>query len=96
LGSLFAENAPKRLKKIRQNTARCQIEPNTLYSNHGSLVERQIPTRGRAVSIPGKYDIFKLGLPPSQDENAGLYLVPSNKFSGVFRISGAFRKIKPR
>jgi hypothetical protein len=47
---------------------------------------------------PSKYNIFKLGLPPSQDEIEGLYLVvvPSNKFSGAFRISGAFRKIKSR
>ncbi len=96
--SSHSVNAPKRLKKIRQNTVCCQIEPKThyMYSNHGSLVERQIPTSGCACSIPGKFNIFKLGLPPSQDKNAGLYLVPSTKFSGTFRISGAFRKIKPR
>jgi hypothetical protein len=63
-----------------------------MYSFHGSLVERPHSIRGSACSIPGKYIIFKLGLPPSQDENA----VPSNKFGGPFRISGAFRKLKSR
>jgi hypothetical protein len=47
---------------------------------------------GGACSSLGKYNIFKVGLPPSQVENAGLELVPNNKFSGAFRISGAFRK----
>ncbi len=51
-----------------------QIEPKThnMYSLHSSLVEHQLPVRGGGVcSSPGKYNIFKLGLPPSQDENAG-------------------------
>jgi hypothetical protein len=54
--------------------------------------------QGGACSNPVKFNIFKLklGLHPSQDVNAGLYLVSSNKFSGPFRISGAFRKIKSR
>jgi hypothetical protein len=41
------------------------------YSFHGSLVERQFAIRGGACSNPGKFSIFKLRLPPSQDENAG-------------------------
>jgi hypothetical protein len=61
-----------------------------LYSFHDSLVERQLAIRGDACSSPGKNN--NLGLPPSQDENEGLYVIPSNKFSGAFRISGAFRK----
>jgi hypothetical protein len=75
-----------------------QIKPKTkfVYSFHGSVVERPHSIRGSPCSIPVKYIIFKLGLPPSQDENAGLYLVPSNKFGGPFRISGAFRKLKSR
>ena len=91
------------MKKICQNLdvrvlTNTQIEPKTqnMYSLHGSVVERQHSIKGGVCSSPGKYNIFKLGLPPSQDENAGLYLVPSNKFSGTFRISGAFGKIKPR
>jgi hypothetical protein len=48
---------------------------------------------GGECSNPGKFNVFKLGLPPSQNENQGLYLEPYNKFSGAFRISGAFRKI---
>ncbi len=55
-----------------------------LYSFHGSLVERQLAIRGDACSSPGKNNIFNLGLPPSQDENEGLYVIPSNKFSGAF------------
>jgi hypothetical protein len=55
------------------------------------MVERQITIRGCACSSLGKHNIFKLGLPTSQDENEGQYLVPNNKFSGAFRISGAFR-----
>jgi hypothetical protein len=42
-----------------------------MYSFHGSLIERSQPIRGGACSIPGENNIFKLGLPPSQDENAG-------------------------
>jgi hypothetical protein len=71
----------------------CQIEPKThnVYSIHSSLVERQLSIRGGRGSSPGKNNIFKLGLPPSQNENAGLE--PSNEFSsGAFKISGAFRK----
>jgi hypothetical protein len=67
-----------------------------MYSLHGSVVERQHSFMGGACSSPGKFNIFKLGLPASQNENDGLELVPSNKFSGAFRISGAFRKIKSR
>jgi hypothetical protein len=51
-----------------------QIEPKTLivYSVHSSLVERQLSIMGVAWSSPGKFNIFKLSLPPSQDENAGM------------------------
>jgi hypothetical protein len=41
-----------------------------MYSIHSSLVEHQLPDGG-ACSSPGRKNIFKLGLPPSQDENAG-------------------------
>jgi hypothetical protein len=44
----------------------------TLYSIHGSVVERQPSIMGGACSSPGNYNIFKIGLPPSQVENAGL------------------------
>jgi hypothetical protein len=72
--------------------AYCQIEPKTqnVYSIHSSLVERQLSIRGGPCSNPGNYNIFKLGIPMSQDENVGLK--PSNKFSGAFKISEAFRK----
>jgi hypothetical protein len=56
-----------------------------MYSFHGSLVEHPGPIRGGgACSIPGKNNIFKLGLSLSQDEKQ------------AFKISGAFRKIKSR
>jgi hypothetical protein len=42
-----------------------------MYSHHSSLVEHQLPVMGGACSSPGKNNILKLGLPPSQDENAG-------------------------
>jgi hypothetical protein len=43
-----------------------------MYSLHSSLVEHQLPVRGGgACSSPDKNNIFKLGLPPSQDENGG-------------------------
>ncbi len=73
---IFAENAPKILTKIHQNMT-VRLLPNraentlTLYSFHGSLVERPDPNRGGACSIPGKNIIFKLGLSPSQDHKAG-------------------------
>ena len=72
------------MQKMRQNyfkksskiwmCAYCQIEPKTknMYSIHSSLVERQLSIRGGACSNPGNYNIFKLGLPLSQDENVGL------------------------
>jgi hypothetical protein len=49
-----------------------QIEPKTqsMYSLHSSLVEHQLPARVGGCSSPGKNNIFKLGLPSSQDENA--------------------------
>jgi hypothetical protein len=98
------------LQKMRQNYWKksaktwmctcCQTEHNNsdMYSIHSSLVKRQLSIRGCGCSSPGKFKIFKLklGLHPSQDEIAGLHLVPSNKFSGAFRISGAFRKIISR
>ncbi len=71
------------MQKMRQNywkksakTWMCacwQIEPKTqnMYSLHSSLVEHQLPVRGGASPSPGKNNIFKLGLHPSQDENAG-------------------------
>ncbi len=72
------------LQKMRQNVwkksaktwmcAYFQIEPKTLivYSVHSSLVERQLSIMEGAWSSPGNYIIFKLRLPPSQDENAGM------------------------
>jgi hypothetical protein len=42
-----------------------------MYSLHSSLVQHQLPVRGGMCSSPGINIIFKLGLPPSQDENAG-------------------------
>ncbi len=48
---------------------------NSLYS---SSVERQHSIMGGACSSPGKFNIFKLGLPPSQDENAGLWYLVTN------------------
>ncbi len=47
---IFAENAPKILKKIRQNmNVHCCQEPKTLimYSRYSSLVEHQLPMGGR-------------------------------------------------
>ncbi len=49
----------------------CEKESKTqLISFHGSMVERPHTFRGGACSIPGIIIIFKLGLSPSQDENA--------------------------
>ncbi len=42
-----------------------------MYSLYSSLVEHQLPVRGVRVQAQSKTNIFKLGLPPSQDENAG-------------------------
>ena len=68
----------------------CQIKPKTqnMYSIHSSLVEHEVSIRGARVQAEAKSIYLKLGLPPSQDENEGLYLVPSNKFSGAFRFCG--------
>ncbi len=72
---IFAENSPKILKKSAKTRmcACCQIESKTtfMYSLNGSMVERPNTIRGGACSIPCKFIIFKLGLSPSQDENAG-------------------------
>ena len=73
----------------------CQIKPKTqiMYGIHSSLVEHQVSTRGGGrVQTEAKSIYLKLGLPPSQDENEGLYLISSNKFSGAFRISRALEK----
>ena len=58
-----------------------------MYSIHGSVVERQLSIRGGACSNPGKNIYLNLGF---------LHDKMNNKFGGAFRISGAFRKIKPR
>ena len=39
--------------------------------HNSSLVVHQLPVRGAGFSSPGKNNIFKLRLPPSQDKNAG-------------------------
>jgi hypothetical protein len=74
----------------------CQIKPKTqnTYSIHSSLVEHEVSIRGGGASVQAEAEsiYLKLGLAPSQDENEGLYLVPSDKFSGAFRISGALEK----
>ncbi len=51
-----------------------QIEPKTqiVYSIRSSLVECQLSIRGGACSNPGNNNIFKFGLPLSQDEYVGL------------------------
>ncbi len=61
---------------------------NSFYS---SSVERQHSIMGGACSSPGKFYIFKLGLPPSQDENAGpLYLVTN--LAGHLKLAGHLEK----
>jgi hypothetical protein len=54
--------------KVFSNRTKTQI----VYSYHGSLAEHPHLIKRGACSIPGKYNIFKFGLSPSQDENAGL------------------------
>ncbi len=49
----------------------CSCNP-IMYRFHGSMVERPHSIRGGACSIPCRYIVFKLGLSPSQDENAAL------------------------
>jgi hypothetical protein len=49
------------MQKTRQKKKADKIHLN-LYSIHGSLVERQLPTKGCACSSPGNSTIFKLGL----------------------------------
>jgi hypothetical protein len=71
----FVGNAPRISTEIRENLNvwASQIEPKTasLYSLHGSLVERQLLFRGGACSSLGNFIIFKLGLSLSTNENTG-------------------------
>ena len=71
---IFAENAPKILKKIHQNMKeflnKTKTQLQNVYSIHGSVVERQLSIRGGACSSPCNSIIFKLGLSLSSDENA--------------------------
>ncbi len=71
---IFAENAPKILKKIRQNMNVRMLSNKTSSKNCVQLpwligIVSTFYQGGGACSIPGKYNIFKLRLPPSQDEN---------------------------
>jgi hypothetical protein len=59
-----------------------------VYSIHGSVVERQLSFRGGACSSPGKNNMFKVGLPPSQDEN--WYLVTN--LAGHLELVGHLEK----
>jgi hypothetical protein len=52
------------------------------------VVERQLSIRGGACSSPGNNNIFKVGLPPSLDEN--WYLVTN--LAGHFELAGHLEK----
>jgi hypothetical protein len=54
------------LQKMRQNYWK-----KSAKTHNSSLVVHQLPVRGGVGSSQGKNNIFLLGLPLSQDENAG-------------------------
>ncbi len=88
---IFAENAPKLLKKICQNLNVRMFRYRTsktqnMYSLHGSVVERQLSIPGVAC-VQAQANAIYL--------NLGFLHDKMNMRSDI-KFSGAFRKIKPR
>jgi hypothetical protein len=75
---LNAENCAKKIEKNPPKHECTRVVKKNLKYKFSIASIAHCFLSGGACSNPGKYNIFKLELPPSQDDNAGLYLVPIN------------------